>query len=111
LDKSGGAAECAKGEIKAALQRFLLGDDLITGELPAAPLATYRQELSHLDPAGRFSIAALIWLPGHRTPVHDHRCWCCFGWWRGREVETLRMRNGSGTLGGGKEHRVLPRRG
>lgn len=98
LKKSGGAAEWAEGEIKAALKRALADDDLITGELPAAPLATYRQELLHVDPAGRFSIVALIWLPGHRTPVHDHRCWCCFGVWRGREVETLWMRDATGRL-------------
>ncbi len=98
LEKSNGSAEWAEGEIKAALQRALADDDLILGETPTAPLATYRQELLHVDPAGRFSIAALIWLPGHRTPVHDHRCWCCFGVWRGREVETLWMRDASGML-------------
>ncbi|WP_265595038.1 FAD/NAD(P)-binding protein [Haloferula sp. BvORR071] len=98
LDKSSGSAEWAEGDIRTALQRALTDDDLILGELPAAPMATYRQELLHVDPAGRFSIAALIWLPGHRTPVHDHRCWCCFGVWRGREVETLWMRDARGRL-------------
>ncbi|WP_264503249.1 FAD/NAD(P)-binding protein [Luteolibacter flavescens] len=102
LDRSHGAAEWAEGNIKSALQRALSDDDLITGELPAAPFATYRQEILHVDPAGRFSIAALIWLPGHRTPVHDHRCWCCFGVWRGREVETLWTRDAKGRLVAGK---------
>ncbi|WP_367872263.1 FAD/NAD(P)-binding protein [Luteolibacter sp. Populi] len=93
------AVEWAEGEIKAALERALADDDLfLTDELPDAPLASYLQELLYVDPGGRFSIAALIWLPGHRTPVHDHRCWCCFGVWRGREVETLWGRDAGGKL-------------
>ncbi|MGC4013379.1 MAG: FAD/NAD(P)-binding protein [Luteolibacter sp.] len=97
LEKAG-SVDWAEGDIKSALERALAGDDLLEGELPPAPLATYRQELLHVDPAGRFSIAALVWLPGHRTPVHDHRCWCCFGVWRGREVETLWARDAAGRL-------------
>jgi predicted metal-dependent enzyme (double-stranded beta helix superfamily) len=48
----------------------------------------YRQHLVHVHPAGRYSIVALVWKPGQATPVHDHRCWCVVGVWRGLEAET-----------------------
>ncbi|QEI09015.1 cysteine dioxygenase [Pigmentiphaga aceris] len=38
----------------------------------------YTRHLLHADPAGRFSVIALIWHPGHRTPVHGHRTWCAY---------------------------------
>ena len=48
----------------------------------------YRAHLVHVDPAGRYSIVALVWRPGQATPIHDHRCWCVVGVWRGLEHET-----------------------
>jgi predicted metal-dependent enzyme (double-stranded beta helix superfamily) len=48
----------------------------------------YRQHLVHVHPAGRYSIVALVWRPGQATPIHDHRCWCVVGVWRGLERET-----------------------
>jgi 3-mercaptopropionate dioxygenase len=48
----------------------------------------YRPHLVHVHPAGRYSIVALVWKPGQATPVHDHRCWCVVGVWRGVERET-----------------------
>jgi predicted metal-dependent enzyme (double-stranded beta helix superfamily) len=47
----------------------------------------YRQHILHVDPAGRFSVVALIWLPGHATPIHDHVAWCASGVLTGRELE------------------------
>jgi predicted metal-dependent enzyme (double-stranded beta helix superfamily) len=41
-----------------------------------------------VPPAGRYSIVALVWRPGQATPIHDHRCWCVVGVWRGLERET-----------------------
>jgi predicted metal-dependent enzyme (double-stranded beta helix superfamily) len=48
----------------------------------------YRQHVVRVHPEGRYSIVALVWRPGHATPVHDHRCWCVVGVWRGVERET-----------------------
>ena len=47
----------------------------------------YRQHILHVDPAGRFSVVALVWLPGHETPIHDHVAWCVAGVLTGRELE------------------------
>jgi len=48
----------------------------------------YRQHLVHVHPLGQYSIVALVWKPGQATPIHDHRCWCVVGVWRGLERET-----------------------
>lgn len=47
----------------------------------------YRQHVLHVDPAGRFSIVALVWLPGQATPIHDHVSWCVTGVHTGSETE------------------------
>src|SRR5829696_116975 len=49
---------------------------------------TYRQHLLHVSPSRRLSIVALVWLPGQRTPIHDHVSWCVVGVYEGRERET-----------------------
>ncbi|HEX3811761.1 MAG TPA: cysteine dioxygenase family protein [Mycobacteriales bacterium] len=47
----------------------------------------YRQHILHVDPAGRFSVVALVWLPGQGTPIHDHVAWCATGVLEGCELE------------------------
>lgn len=49
----------------------------------------YCQTILHSDPAGAFSIVALVWLPGQRTPIHDHVSWCVVGVYRGAEESHL----------------------
>ena len=49
---------------------------------------TYRQHLLHVSPTRRFSIVALVWQPGQRTPIHDHIAWCVVGVLQGIERET-----------------------
>jgi 3-mercaptopropionate dioxygenase len=48
----------------------------------------YRQHLLHVSADRRLSIVALVWLPGQRTPIHDHVSWCVVGVYEGRERET-----------------------
>jgi len=57
---------------------------------------SYRQHLVHVHPEGRYSIVALVWKPGQATPIHDHRCWCVVGVWRGLERETTFDLHGEG---------------
>jgi predicted metal-dependent enzyme (double-stranded beta helix superfamily) len=47
----------------------------------------YRQHMLYLDPQDRFSIVALVWMPGQQTPIHDHIAWCVFGVHQGTEYE------------------------
>ena len=48
----------------------------------------FRPHLVHVHPGGKYSIVSFVWLPGQRTSIHDHRCWCVVGVWRGFERET-----------------------
>jgi 3-mercaptopropionate dioxygenase len=71
------------------LLRPALADQALLEERHCEPAEDrYRQHLVHVHPAGRYSIVALVWKPGQATPIHDHRCWCVVGVWRGLERET-----------------------
>ena len=48
---------------------------------------TYRQHVLHVSESRRLSVVALVWLPGQRTPIHDHVAWCVVGVYRGVERE------------------------
>ena len=47
----------------------------------------YRTNVMHVHPRGAYSIVALVWQPGQRTPIHSHRSWCVVGVHEGRELE------------------------
>ena len=66
----------------------VLGLDNVLDASEREPAADhYRQHVLHIDPHGRFSVVALVWLPGHETPIHDHIAWCVAGVLTGRERE------------------------
>ncbi|WP_432476577.1 hypothetical protein [Nocardioides sp. GXQ0305] len=48
---------------------------------------SYRQHVVHVHPEGSYSLVALVWRPGQKTPIHDHRCWCVVGVLEGEEDE------------------------
>ncbi len=62
------------------------------GRLPDRFRATsgeaYTQHLLYVAPDRGFSIVALAWRPGQRTPIHDHRGWCAVSVYEGAEQET-----------------------
>jgi predicted metal-dependent enzyme (double-stranded beta helix superfamily) len=48
----------------------------------------YRSHLVAVAPSRRFSVVALVWLPGQTTPIHDHVSWCVVSVLEGLEAET-----------------------
>jgi predicted metal-dependent enzyme (double-stranded beta helix superfamily) len=48
----------------------------------------YTQHILYVSPDRAFSVIALVWLPGQKTPIHDHICWCVVGVYEGEEEET-----------------------
>jgi 3-mercaptopropionate dioxygenase len=70
------------------LEALLAQDGWLAPEHRAADADNYRQHLLHVSPDRRLSIVALVWLPGQRTPIHDHVSWCVVGVYEGRERET-----------------------
>jgi len=71
----------------ARLQPLLADGDWLAAEHRAASTDGYQQHVVHVHPQGRYSVVALVWLPGQATPIHDHRCWCVVGVLEGREQE------------------------
>lgn len=69
------------------LRLFLGHEDLLLPEQRETDPANYRQHLLHAEADGSFSIVALAWLPGQRTSIHDHVCWCAIGLHEGAEQE------------------------
>ncbi|BFV59654.1 hypothetical protein KCMC57_up47580 [Kitasatospora sp. CMC57] len=73
--------------VARALAAHLGAEDLLTPPQLEPDWRSYRQHLLHVEPDGTFSVVALVWLPGQRTPVHDHLAWCVTGVHLGAEEE------------------------
>jgi len=67
------------------LKGLIANDDWLAPEYAAPSKDSYRQYLLYCDPLERFSVASFVWLPGHRTPIHDHTVWGLVGVMRGQE--------------------------
>jgi predicted metal-dependent enzyme (double-stranded beta helix superfamily) len=74
--------------IGVRLGALLAYDGWLAPEHRVADRHRYRQHLLHVSACRRVSIVALVWLPGQRTPIHDHVSWCVVGVYEGRERET-----------------------
>jgi predicted metal-dependent enzyme (double-stranded beta helix superfamily) len=71
----------------AKLLKDLVSHDDWLPEAYAAPSPeSYRQYLLYCDPLERFSVVSFVWMPGHRTPIHDHTVWGLVGVMRGEEM-------------------------
>jgi 3-mercaptopropionate dioxygenase len=106
--------------VAAVLRRENPGLDLLTADQRAGDGTDFARHVLHTEPA--FSVVAVVWRPGQRTPIHDHIAWCSFLVLAGTEFETLyadrgdhlveigRVANGPGDASGfappGDIHRV-----
>jgi 3-mercaptopropionate dioxygenase len=75
--------------VAAALRHRLPGTDLLTPEQLRGDPAGYQTHLLHAEPDGSFSVAAMVWLPGQQTPIHDHVAWCVTAVLQGTEYEEI----------------------
>ena len=73
--------------VTRTLEPYLALPDLLPPAARVADPERYRQNIVHVEPDGSFSVVALVWLPGQRTPVHDHVSWCVVGVFEGEEAE------------------------
>lgn len=74
--------------VAGLLEPYLEIDDLLLDVQMQPDPEKYRQQVLHVEGDGSFSIAALVWLPGQETPIHDHVSWCVVGVYKGTEFET-----------------------
>jgi predicted metal-dependent enzyme (double-stranded beta helix superfamily) len=68
------------------LKKLIARDDWLPAEFCAPSPESYRQYLLYCDPLERFSVVSFVWMPGHRTPIHDHTVWGLVGVMRGEEL-------------------------
>ena len=68
------------------LHGLVTHDDWLPESYAAPSQESYRQYLLYCDPLERFSVASFVWMPGHRTPIHDHTVWGLVGVMRGEEL-------------------------
>jgi 3-mercaptopropionate dioxygenase len=62
---------------------------VLSARLRRGDPACYQSHLLYAEPDGSFSIAAMVWLPGQETVIHDHVAWCVTGVLQGREYEEV----------------------
>ena len=97
------------------LRDLVSHDDWLPEEFAAPAADSYRQYLLHCDPQERFSVASFVWMPGHRTPIHDHTVWGLVGVMRGEEqceeYSTDFKATGTHLVRPGEVDRVSPRIG
>ena len=74
--------------IARRLAPLLREDGWLAPEHQVGSREGYRQHILHVSDCRRLSVVALVWLPGQRTPIHDHVSWCVVGVYRGLERET-----------------------
>lgn len=68
------------------LRALIAEDDWLPEEFARPSAEGYRQYLLHCDPLERFSVVSFVWMPGQRTPIHDHTVWGLVGVMRGEET-------------------------
>jgi len=81
-------AAFARG-VRAALDAALADAALVTPAQRAGAADTYTRHVLVADPAGRYTVASLVWMPGQHSPVHAHHTWCGYAVIEGTLTETL----------------------
>jgi predicted metal-dependent enzyme (double-stranded beta helix superfamily) len=66
------------GRIVAALARVAADPALLTPEQRTPTACGYARHVVYSDPAGRFTILSLVWMPGQFSPPHAHQTWCAY---------------------------------
>jgi len=84
LEQGAGEAAILR-EGRALLAGLLARDGWLPDSFMQADPDGYRIHRLHVDPAGRFSVSAMVWGPGQGTPIHDHTVWGMVGVLKGRE--------------------------
>jgi len=82
LDEALAPAETAR-RVAEALGPLLATEGLLDAEHRASGASWYRKHVLYADPEHRFTLLALVWLPGQGTDVHGHTAWGAVGVYEG----------------------------
>ena len=75
--------------IKAALKRAVAEPGLLTPEQCLPKSDCYARHVIYADPAGRFTILAIVWGAGQFSQPHAHHTWCAYGVYENALKETV----------------------
>lgn len=75
--------------IKAALKRAVAQPGLLNPELCLPKSDCYARHVIYADPAGRFTILAIVWGTDQFSPPHAHDTWCAYGVYENALEETV----------------------
>ena len=75
--------------IKAALKRTVAEPGLLSPEQCATKADCYARHVIYADPAGRFTILAIVWGAGQFSQPHAHHTWCAYGVYENALEETV----------------------
>jgi predicted metal-dependent enzyme (double-stranded beta helix superfamily) len=64
--------------IVAALEQAAAQKNLLNAEQREPQAGCYARHPIYGDPAGRFTIIAIVWGPGQFSPIHAHHAWCAY---------------------------------
>ena len=78
----GAACEGPRGlmerRLVAALAQAAADRELLTPTQRIPSPDRYARHVVYGDPAGRFTILSLVWMPGQFSPPHAHQTWCAY---------------------------------
>jgi predicted metal-dependent enzyme (double-stranded beta helix superfamily) len=85
----GDAGGAMKNRIVAALAAAIMQADLLTADQHVPQAGCYARHPLYSDPAGRFTIVAIVWGAGQFSPPHAHHAWCAYAVRENALEETL----------------------
>jgi predicted metal-dependent enzyme (double-stranded beta helix superfamily) len=81
--------EAMGAQVAAALARAAAEPDLLDAAQRAAKPDCYARHVIYADPAGRFTVLAIVWGSGQFSAPHAHHTWCGYAVHDGTLEETL----------------------
>ncbi len=93
-----GPVEHMAERIVAALAAAAADPRLVAPEQCRPQVGCYARHVLHADPAGQFTLLALVWDTGQFSPPHAHHAWCSYAVRSGVLSETLYAYDGAAGL-------------
>lgn len=66
------------GAVANALMNLAGTDGVLTAAQQIGSSERYTRHILHSHCNGRYTLVALVWQPGQRTPAHGHHTWCAY---------------------------------
>ena len=88
-DACEGPADAMAARVTSALRNAVAVPNLLSEELRAPRAGCYARHTIAADPAGRFTLLAIVWSPGQFSLPHAHDTWCAYAVAENTLTETL----------------------